>query len=85
MKNITDNHNRVQVAPDLGRTTKPHKGEGEGERMKVYVAYGVNRLINAAGPCGVYLTLEEAEAAVKEWCDDGKVQEYEIEPQAHHA
>ena len=47
--------------------------------MKIYVPYGINRLVEAMGPCGAYKTYEEAEAAAKEWLDEWKIQEYEVE------
>ena len=47
--------------------------------MKIFIPYGRNGLLNTFGPCGAFKTLEQAEAAAKENCDEWKIAEYEIE------
>ena len=52
--------------------------------MRVFVVFGFNKLINAAGPVGVASTMEKAELLQKENAyimDESKIIEYEVDGQ----
>lgn len=53
-------------------------------KVRIYVPYGINRLMDTCGPCGAYLTLTEAQNAGIEYCDNWKVATYDIEVPANH-